>query len=136
MSKDKTVSFRIGEEKFNELRAIADDEGFSLSSVFRDYVDDFVSHNGDIEVVPEHRIRDDVEQESDVFPPTAHVSKSFVRQHEEMELECEHLREQLDEYKRYARHLEDELAALEEDAERMVRLEEIDYEAGTALQIE
>jgi hypothetical protein len=135
MSKSKTISFRIGEEKFRDLRNIADEKGIELSSDFRDYVDTFNSHNGEVEVVPKHGVRNEADQISDDFPLTVEVPKSFVRDHEQMELECEHLREQLDEYKQYARHLESELEELEEYDEGMVRLEEVDFEAGTALQI-
>jgi hypothetical protein len=136
MSKNKTISFRIGEGKFRDLRNIADEKDLSLSSVFRDYVDTFVSHGGQVEVVPEHGVRNEADQISDDFPLSVEVPKSFVREHEQMELECEHLREQLDEYKQYARRLEDELEELEEFDDGMVRLEEVDFEAGTALQIE
>jgi hypothetical protein len=136
MSKNKTISFRIGEGKFRNLRNIADEKDLSLSSVFRDYVDTFVSHDGQVEVVPEHGVRNEADQISDDFPLSVEVPKSFVREHEQMELECEHLREQLDEYKQYARRLEDELEELEEFDDGMVRLEEVDFEAGTALQIE
>lgn len=135
MSKNKTISFRIGEEKFRDLRNIADEKEIALSSVFRDYVNTFTSHDGQVEVVPEHGVRNEADQISDEFPLTVEVPKSFVRDHEQMELECEHLREQLDEYKQYARRLEDELEELEEFDEGMVRLEEVDFEAGTALQI-
>jgi hypothetical protein len=136
MSKNKTVSFRIGEGKFRDLRSIADQQGIELSSVFRDYVDTFTSHDGQVETVPEHQVRDEATQISDEFPLTVEVPKSFVRDHEQMELECEHLREQLNEYKQYASQLEDELEELEGFEDGMVRLEEVDFEAGTALQIE
>lgn len=135
MSKSKTISFRIGEPLFRDLRNIADEKDIELSSVFREYVDIFVSHEGQVEVIPEHGVRNEANQVSDEFPLSVEVPKSFVREHEQMELECEHLREQLDEYKQYARRLEDELEELEEFDERMVRLEEVDFEAGTALQI-
>lgn len=134
-NKNKTVSFRIGEEKFERLSSIADEEGLSLSSVFREYVDTFVAHEGHVEAVPEHRVRAEVSNESAEFPLTVEVPKSRVREHDRLELECDHLREQLEEYKQYARHLEQELEERERD-EEMVRLEEVDHEAGTSLLLE
>jgi hypothetical protein len=136
MSKNKTISFRVGEDKFERLRSIADEKDLSLSSVFRNYVDTFVAHDGQVDVVPEHGVRDEATESSDEFPLTVEVPKTFVREHERVELECEHLREQLNEYKQYATKLEQDLEELEEFDESMVRLEELDYETGTALQIE
>ena len=135
-NKNKTVSFRIKEEKFEELSAIAEAEDLALSSVFREYVDEFVSHDGRVEVVPEHRVREEASDAPAEFPLTVEVPKSMVREQERLELECEHLREQLDEYKQYATHLERELEAKEEREEEMVRLEDVDYEVGTSLMIE
>jgi hypothetical protein len=135
-NKNKTVSFRVGEEKFEALRSIADERDLSLSSVFRDYVDTIVAHDGHVELVPERGVRDEASSPSSAFPLTVEVPKSFVRDHEQLELECEHLREQLEEYKAYASHLERELEAQQEREEEMVRLEEVDYEAGTSLLIE
>lgn len=136
-NKNKTVSFRINETKFDELRGIADENNLSLSSVFRDYVDEIVSHDGHVEIVPKHSLREQTtENDADEFPLTVEVPKSFVREHERLELECEHLRDQLDEYKAYTSRLKSELEKHEEVEEEMVRLEEVDFEAGTSLIIE
>ena len=135
-NKNKTVSFRVKEDKFEALRSIADERDLSLSSVFREYVDRIVAHDGRVELVPEGDVRNEASPLSSEFPLTVEVPKSFVRDHEQLELECEHLREQLDEYKQYASHLERELEAQQEREEEMVRLEEVDYEAGTSLLIE
>ena len=135
-NKNKTVSFRIGREKFETLRSMADERDLSLSSMFREYVDKIVAHGGHVEIVPEHGVRDEATDASTEFPLTVEVPKSFVREHERLELECEHLREQLDEYKRYASHLEGELESLEERESEMVRLEDLDYEAGNSLLVE
>jgi regulator of replication initiation timing len=54
------------------------------------------------------------------------VPKSFVREHERLELEAEHLREQLDEYKRYVTKLSQRLE--EEDEEEIIQLEDLDDE--------
>lgn len=135
-NKNKTVSFRIREDKFETLRSLADDHDLSLSSIFRDYVDKMISHDGHVELVPEHDIRDEASTISTDFPLTVEVPKSLVRDHEQLELECEHLRDQLDEYKQYASQLERELEAKQEQEDEMVRLEDIDYEAGTSLLIE
>ena len=121
-SKNKTVSFRVNEDAFEALREIADERDLSLSAVFRDYVDTLVAHDGQVEVVPESRV-EAVDDES--FPPTVEVPKSFVREHERLELEAEHLREQLDEYKSYVTFLQDKLEA-SDDAEDVVLLEELD----------
>lgn len=135
-NKNKTVSFRIGGDQFETLRSMADQRDLSLSSMFREYVDKIVAHDGRVEIVPEHGVREEASTASSEFPLSVEVPKSFVREHERLELETEHLREQLDEYKRYATHLESELeSAAERDAE-MVRLEDIDYEAGTSLLVE
>jgi regulator of replication initiation timing len=52
------------------------------------------------------------------------VPKSFVREHERLELEAEHLREQLDEYKRYVTKLRQQLD--EQDTEEVIQLEDLD----------
>ncbi|MFC6961412.1 CopG family transcriptional regulator [Halocatena marina] len=107
-NKNKTISFRVNEDVFEVLRDIAEERDISLSAVFRDYVDQLVAHDGQVRVVPEHEINDNgAEQES--FPPKIEVPKSFVREHERLELEAEHLREQLDEYKRYVTELTQQL---------------------------
>ena len=135
-NKNKTISFRIDEQKFHNLRSIADEQDLSLSAVFRDYVNTIISHDGQVEVVPKHSVRETATEESPEFPLTVEVPKGFVREHERLELECEHLREQLDEYKRYTAQLEEQLKQHEEYTENLVRLEEIDFEAGTSLLIE
>lgn len=135
-NKNKTVSFRVKEDKFEALRSIADERDLSLSSVFREYVDRIVAHDGHVELVPEGDVRDEASPLSSEFPLTVEVPKSFVRDHEQLELECEHLREQLGEYKQYASHLERELEEQKAREAEMVRLEEVDYEAGTSLLIE
>ena len=121
-NKNKTVSFRVNEETFEELRQVAEEEGLSLSAVFRDYVDTFVAHGGQVRVVPEGTIGD---PDDDSFPPTVEVPTSFIRGHERLELEAEHLREQLEEHKRYVNKLREELEASDED---VVYLEDIDEE--------
>lgn len=134
-NKSKTVSFRIGEAKFSELKDVADDRELSLSSVFREYVDTFVGHDGQVEVVPKHALRANdspSDDQSAAFPITVTVPKSFVREHERLEMEREHLEEQLEEYKQYATHLETQLEAQDAETEGHVRLEEVDFEAGTS----
>ena len=123
-SKNKTVSFRVNEDAFEALREIADERDLSLSAVFRDYVDTLVAHDGQVEVVPEHRV-EETDADGESFPPTVEVPKSFVREHERLELEAEHLREQLDEYKAFVTYLQDKLAAAD-DGEEVVFLEELD----------
>ena len=125
-SKNKTVSFRVNEDAFEALREIADERDLSLSAVFRDYVDTLVAHDGQVEVVPESRV-ETAEADGESFPPTVEVPKSFVREHERLELEAEHLREQLDEYKAYVTFLQDKLEAAD-DGEEVVFLEELDGE--------
>ena len=119
-NKNKTVSFRINQETFEELREIAERRDLSLSAMFRDYVDAVVANDGQVEVVPEHQLADGDQE----FPPTVEVSTSFVREHERLELEAEHLREQLDEYKRYVQTLRDRLE--DDDGEDVVHLEDLD----------
>ena len=123
-SKNKTVSFRVNEDAFEALREIADERDLSLSAVFRDYVDTLVTHDGQVEVVPENRVED---ADGESFPPTVEVPKSFVREHERLELEAEHLREQLDEYKAFVTYLQDRLEEAD-DGEDVVFLEELDGE--------
>jgi len=50
------------------------------------------------------------------------VPKSFVREHERLELEADHLREQLQEHKEYIDYLQDRLEADEE----IIHLEDLD----------
>ncbi len=126
-NKNKTVSFRINEGTFEELREIAEKRDLSLSSVFRDYVDTFVESDGQVEVVH----RNGLENGEADFPPTVEVPKTFVREHERLELEneyleleVEHLREQLEEHKEYITELKRRL----EGDEDVVYLEDMDEE--------
>lgn len=123
-TKDQPVSFRVNEDTFDELHDIAEERGMFLSEVLREYVDMLVAHNGRVQVVPEHQVKEraDVDEE---FPPTVEVPTSFVREHERLELEAEHLREQLDEYKRYVTALREQLEAADGE-EEVIRLEDID----------
>jgi len=121
MSKNKTVSFRVDESSFESLREIADRRDLSLSAVFRDYVDTLVANDGQVRVVPEG-----IEEGDDAFPPTVEVPKSFVREHERLELEAKHLREQLEEHKRYITRLQDSIE--DEDVEDVVHLDDLDEE--------
>src|SRR6056297_4360044 len=110
-NKNKTISFRVSEDKFETLREIAEERDISLSAVFRDYVDTLVAHDGQVTVAPDHELEAANAEESDTesFPPKVEVPKSFVREHERLELEAEHLREQLEEHKRYVTKLRQEL---------------------------
>jgi hypothetical protein len=126
-NKNKTISFRVNEDAFETLRTIAEERDISLSAVFRDYVDTLVAHDGQVEAVPEHELErlrdgDDAEQ----FPPTVEVPKRFVREHERLELEADHLREQLQEHKEYIDYLREQLEANDEE---IIHLEDLDDEA-------
>jgi len=136
--KDKTISFRVSQESFEALGEIADERDLSLSALFRDYVDALVEHDGQIDVVPEGG--DDraagggastggepaADEGEPSFPPTVTVPKQFLREHERLELESDHLREQLEEYRRYVTHLQDQL----DDEDDVVYLEELDGAAS------
>jgi hypothetical protein len=124
-NKNKTISFRVNEDSFETLREIAEERDISLSAVFRDYVDTLVAHDGRVQVVPETELGE--ETAGTEFPPKVEVPKSFVREHERLELEAEHLREQLQEYKQYANRLQEEVEA-NDDAEEVVHLEDLDDE--------
>ena len=124
MSKNKTISFRVSEDKFEALREIADERDLSLSAVFRDYVDMLVAHDGQVKVVPEHQLNESTTSDTETFPPKVEVPKSFVREHERLELEAEHLREQLEEHKRYVTKLRQQID--EQDQEDIVHLDELD----------
>ncbi|MFC7155781.1 CopG family transcriptional regulator [Halomarina halobia] len=126
-NKNKTISFRVNEDAFESLRDIAEERDISLSAVFRDYVDQLVAHDGQVRVVPEHEISDDTSSSTE-FPPKVEVPKSFIREHERLELETDHLREQLDEYKRYVTQLTQELEQYDE--EEVILLEDLDDETG------
>ncbi|PSQ00878.1 CopG family transcriptional regulator [Halobacteriales archaeon QS_5_70_17] len=125
-NKNKTISFRVNEDVFETLRDIAEERDISLSAVFRDYVDQLVAHDGQVRVVPEHEY-DDGGPTQESFPPKVEVPKSFVREHERLELEAEHLREQLNEYKQYVTKLSQQLE--EYDEEEVIQLEELDTES-------
>ncbi|AXG08066.1 CopG family transcriptional regulator [Haloplanus rubicundus] len=120
-NKNKTVSFRVNEDAFETLRDIAEERDISLSAVFRDYVDMLVAHDGQVEVVPEHEFARRPDDEPS-FPPTVEVPKEFVRERERLELEVEHLNEQLDEHKRYIEYLQEQL----ETGEEIIHLEDLD----------
>jgi Ribbon-helix-helix protein, copG family. len=120
-NKNKTVSFRVDEDAFDTLREIAERRDLSLSAVFRDYVDQLVTHDGQIAVVPEQELHE--EQDDQGFPMRVEVPKSFVREHERLELEAEHLREQLEEHKAYISHLRDKIDEKDDD---VVQLEDLD----------
>ncbi|MFP8888185.1 CopG family transcriptional regulator [Natrialbaceae archaeon A-CW2] len=129
-NKNKTISFRVNEDAFTALQEIAEERDISLSAVFRDYVDLLVEHDGQVAVVPE----DELERRSDdddepSFPPTVEVPKSFVREHERLELESEHLREQLEEHKSYVNDLRDRLDAEEEE---VLLLDDLDEANGSS----
>ncbi|WP_330632771.1 CopG family transcriptional regulator [Halocatena halophila] len=126
-NKNKTISFRVNEDVFEVLRDIAEERDISLSAVFRDYVDQLVAHDGQVRVVPEHEI-DNNPAEAEGFPPKVEVPKSFVREHERLELEADHLREQLDEYKRYVTELTQELD--EYNDEDIIVLDDLDDSDG------
>ena len=125
-NKNKTISFRVSQEKFETLRDMAEERDISLSAVFRDYVDMLVAHDGQVEVVPEHEVAGGA-SDTQAFPPTVEVPKSFVREHERLELEAEHLREQLEEHKRYVTQLRQRVD--ETEGEDVVQLEDLDGEA-------
>ncbi|WP_418281280.1 ribbon-helix-helix protein, CopG family [Halorubrum sp. DTA98] len=121
-NKNKTISFRVNEDAFETLREIAEERDISLSAVFRDYVETLVAHDGQVRVVPEAEL-ESMGEES--FPPKIEVPKSFVREHERLELEADHLREQLEEHKRYVNYLRRQLEDGDED---VIQLEDLDGE--------
>lgn len=127
-NKNKTVSFRVNEDSFETLRDIAEERDISLSAVFRDYVDMLVKHDGQVRVVPEHEFQEGTATGSGSFPPTVEVPKSYLREHERLELETEHLREQLDEYKQYVTKLRKRVEDSED--EEVVLLDELDDDRG------
>lgn len=128
-SKDKTVSFRLKSGKFSQLKDISEKRDLSLSSLFREYVDMLLAHDGRVEIVPEHAREHNTV--SNDFPLKIEVPKSFVREHERLELQNEHLREQLSEYKAYLTQIQAQLEEHEQDSQEVVRLEELDHQIGT-----
>ena len=124
-NKNKTISFRVSQGKFETLRDIAEERDISLSAVFRDYVDMLVAHDGQIEVVAEHKLNDSDTTSTETFPPKVEVPKSFVREHERLELEAEHLREQLQEHKQYVTQLRQEIDGTDRNDD-VVNLDELD----------
>ncbi|SDD20493.1 ribbon-helix-helix protein, CopG family [Natrinema hispanicum] len=129
-NKNKTISFRVNEDAFEALQEIAAERDISLSAVFRDYVDQLVEHDGQVEVVPEADLEARTSEDNDEvsFPPTVEVPKRFIREHERLELEAEHLREQLDEYKGYVNELQDRL---EDEEDEVLLLDELDDESDS-----
>ncbi len=128
-NKNKTISFRVNEDAFETLRSIAEERDISLSAVFRDYVDTLVAHDGQVRVLPEHEVENLKQQDTDGdFPPTVSVPKSYIREHERLELETEHLREQLEEYKSYVNHLREEVEGNTEAEQEVIDLDDLDNE--------
>ncbi|GAB3024000.1 CopG family transcriptional regulator [Natronobiforma cellulositropha] len=127
-NKNKTISFRVNEDAFEALQDIAEERDISLSAVFRDYVDLLVEHDGAVAVLPEADLERERERATDdepAFPPIVEVPKSFVREHERLELETEHLREQLEEHKAYVTDLRDRL---EDEPDEVLLLDDLDEE--------
>ncbi|AFK18016.1 ribbon-helix-helix protein, CopG family [Haloferax mediterranei ATCC 33500] len=125
-NKNKTISFRVNEDAFETLREIAEERDISLSAVFRDYVDTLVAHDGQVQVVPKHELEQLRDGEEESFPPTVEVPKSFIREHERLELEAEHLREQLEEHKGYVNYLREQVESDHDDVEEVIQLEDLD----------
>jgi hypothetical protein len=125
-NKNKTVSFRVNEDAFDTLQEIASERDISLSAVFRDYVDMLVAHDGQVAVVPEHEVSD-ADDTGEDWPPKVEVPKSFVREHERLELEADHLRDQLEEYKQYVTKLREEVDT-DGDDEDVIHLDDLDDE--------
>ncbi len=127
-NKDTTLTFRVTEDTADALRQIADERDLPLSAVFRDYANMLVVHDGRVSVMPDHAV-DESSVDDTEFPPTVEVSTSFVREHERLELENDHLRAQLEEYKSYVTQLLEELESREsEEDNRVIDLEELDRE--------
>ncbi|MGM0399333.1 MAG: CopG family transcriptional regulator [Halobacteriota archaeon] len=126
-NKNKTISFRVNEDAFEALRDIAEERDLSLSAVFRDYVDSLITHDGKIRVVPQ----DQAEEVDSEFPPKVMVPKSYIREHERLELEAKHLRAQLDEHKAYINALRERLDS-DDDVEEVIHLDELDDELETS----
>jgi hypothetical protein len=122
-NKNKTISFRVNEDAFETLQEIAEERDISLSAVFRDYVDMLVAHDGQVAVMPEHEVSEEDTDEEE-WPPKVKVPKSFVREHERLELEADHLRDQLDEYKQYVTKLREEVE--DDPGEDVIHLEDLD----------
>ena len=97
------------------MSRIGDERDASLSEIFREYVDMLVKHDGAVELVPEGRGTDGDEE----FPPKVEVPKQVLREQERLELENEHLREQLEEHKEYINKLKDRIEA-EDDVEHVM----------------
>ena len=89
-----------------------------------------VAHDGQVEVVPEHEFARRPDDEPS-FPPTVEVPKEFVRERERLELEVEHLNEQLDEHKRYIEYLQDQL----ETEDEVIHLDELDGDRDEPYQL-
>lgn len=107
--------------------------------MFRDSVDAFVDQDGQVAVVPAGGARqatDDAATYDAGHPATGKVPPSLVRDHERVELECDHLREQLSEYKQYVTRLEAHLDEGRQAEAELVRLEAVDAETGTSLLLE
>ena len=121
-NKNKTISFRVNEDAFDALRDIAEERDLSLSAVFRDYVDSLVAHDGQVRVVPENEA---TETDGEEFPPKVKVPKSFVREHERLELEAQHLRDQLDEHKGYINQLREQVES-QDDVDEVVHLDDLE----------
>ena len=124
-NKNKTISFRVNEEAFEALQEIAEERDISLSAVFRDYVDMLVEHDGQVAVVSADELEAAGEADEPSFPPTVEVPKSFLREHERLELETEHLREQLEEHKAYVADLRDRV---ENEDDEVLLLDDLDEE--------
>ena len=122
-NKNKTISFRVNEEAFEALQEIAAERDISLSAVFRDYVDTLIEHDGQVAVVPEEELGEEGDDEDNSFPPTVEVPKSFLREHERLELETEHLREQLEEHKAYVTDLRERV---DDEDEEVLLLDDLD----------
>lgn len=122
--KDKTVSFRVKEEMFEDLQSVSGRMEPSLSQIFRDFVSVFNEHEGHVSAVPAHEVPS--ESSDDSFPQKVEVTTGMIREHERLELEAEHLREAVSEYRQHATELENTVEELESREADMILLEDLD----------
>jgi hypothetical protein len=138
-SGNKTVSFRIDEETVDELRSNDDDPSCRCR---RCSATPWTRSSRRTARSKSSRARAPGRRPTTPRPktpeirPRSRVPRASWATTNRVELECDHLREQLSEYKQYVTRLEAQLDEGRQAEAELIRLGAVDAETGTSLLVE